>query len=163
MHDVTTDITVEQVCDLYIGTHHRMRRVVDDSMSHCGLSVTRGKALKYLRERGPVNQRELASLFGYAPRSITDLIDGLERDGLAKRKDDPTDRRAKLVEITSAGLDAAETAMESYGRMIERIFGALDTVDRAEMVRLLELLKASTDAAASTDAGSAAAGPASVR
>lgn len=148
--EVAPELSVRQVCDLYIGTQHRMRRVVDDAMADCGMSVTQAKALDHLRIHGPVNQRELAALFGFAPRSVTDLIDGLERDGLAKRRDDPNDRRAKLVEITPAGLEAGAAAMAIHGRMIEHIFGALDLKDRRELRRLLELLRASTDSAAAS-------------
>lgn len=144
----TRELTAAEVFDLYIATHHRLRRAVDDDMLACGLSLTRYKALEHLRIHGPVNQRELAAVFGHAPRSITELIDGLERDGLAVRKDDPSDRRAKLVEITPAGTAAAVTAKAVHGQMIERIFGVLDASDRTELARLLEILKASSDAAA---------------
>jgi DNA-binding MarR family transcriptional regulator len=34
----------------------------------------------------------LAAEFDLAPRTITDVIDALERDGLAERQADPTDR-----------------------------------------------------------------------
>lgn len=147
-HEPAREVTAAEVFDIYIGSHHRLRRVVDEGMSRCDLSLTRTKALEHLRVHGPVNQRELAAVFGHAPRSITDLIDGLERDGLAVRKDDPSDRRAKLVEITPEGRAAVATGMAIHSKLIERIFGALDASDRAELARLLELLKTSSDSAA---------------
>lgn len=42
--------------------------------------------------RGAVRQSVLAAEFDLAPRTITDVIDALERDGLAERQADPTDR-----------------------------------------------------------------------
>ena len=56
-----------------------------------------------LHEQGPTRQSVLAAEFGLSPHSITDIVDALERLGLAERRPDPTDRRAKLVAITKAG------------------------------------------------------------
>jgi DNA-binding MarR family transcriptional regulator len=39
------------------------------------------------------------------PRTMTDIIDVLERDGLVKRVPDPTDRRSVQAVITDAGLE----------------------------------------------------------
>jgi DNA-binding MarR family transcriptional regulator len=80
----------------------------------------------------------LAVDFGLSPHSITDLVDGLERLGLAERRPDPTDRRAKLVAITDtgeAGLDVANATLE---RLFTQIFGALSDADRATFLRLLD-------------------------
>jgi DNA-binding MarR family transcriptional regulator len=133
-------ITADELFAQYLTTHHRLRRVIDEAMSGCGLALTRTKALEYLRTNGPVQQRELALLFGYAPRSITDLIDGLERDGLAIRTDDPRDRRAKLVAVTPAGIAAAASAMTVRNQLIEQVFGSLTEADRVQFHRLLILI-----------------------
>src|ERR1700735_5394770 len=96
-------ITPEQLGERYIAVHHRMFRAVNDQLSGCGLSIARTKVLRRLREQGPVRQNALATDFGLSPHSITDIVDGLERAGLAERRPDPTDRRAKLVAITEVG------------------------------------------------------------
>lgn len=131
------EVTADELFAQYLTTHHRLRRLVDEAMTGCGLALTRTKALEYLRVNGPVQQRELALLFGYAPRSITDLIDGLERDGMAIRTDDPHDRRAKLVAVTPAGIAAAASAMTVRNQLIEQVFGALTEADRSHFHRLL--------------------------
>ena len=96
-------VTPEQVGERYLAVHHRMFRAVNDEMSGCGLSMARTKVLLRLREQGPTRQSVLAADFGLSPHSITDIVDGLERLGMAERRPDPTDRRAKLVAITDAG------------------------------------------------------------
>jgi DNA-binding MarR family transcriptional regulator len=40
-----------------------------------------------------------------APRTMTDIIDVLERDGLVKRVPDPADRRSVQAVITESGLE----------------------------------------------------------
>jgi DNA-binding MarR family transcriptional regulator len=133
-------VSPEQVGERYLSVHQRMRRAVDDGMSGSGLSLARTKVLVQLRQRGPTRQSVLAVEFGCAPHSITDIVDALERAGLAVRRADPTDRRAKLVALTSAGEAALAVASATRERLLKQIFGALDAGERATMVRLLDAL-----------------------
>jgi DNA-binding MarR family transcriptional regulator len=131
-------ITPEQVGERYLAVHHRMFRAVNDEMNGCGLSMARTKVLRRLREQGPARQNMLAAEFGLSPHSITDLVDGLERLGLAERRPDATDRRAKLVAITDAGEAGLDVANATLERLFTQIFGALSEADRATLLRLLD-------------------------
>ena len=113
-------ITPEQVGERYLAVHHRMFRAVNDEMNGCGLSMARTKVLRRLHEQGPTRQHVLAADFGLSPHSITDLVDGLERLGMAERRPDPTDRRAKLVAITDAGQAGLDVATATTTRMSQR-------------------------------------------
>jgi DNA-binding MarR family transcriptional regulator len=133
-------ITPEQVGERYLAVHHRMFRTVNDAMSECGLSMARTKVLMRLREQGPTRQSVLAADFGLSPHSITDIVDALERLGLAERRPDATDRRAKLVAITDAGQACLDVATGIRERLLTQIFGALSEDDRATLLRLLDSL-----------------------
>src|SRR5580698_5361824 len=135
-------ITPEQVGERYLAVHHRMLRAVNDEMSGCGLSMARTKVLMRLHEHGPTRQSMLAADFGLAPHSITDIVDALERLGLAQRRPDATDRRAKLVAITDAGQSCLGVAYATRERLLTEIFGALSQEDRATLIRLLDVLDA---------------------
>jgi len=115
-----------------------MLRAVNDEMNGCGLSMARTKVLWRLHEQGPTRQSVLAADFGLSPHSITDLVDGLERLGMAERRPDPTDRRAKLVAITDAGEVGLEVANATRERLLKQIFGALSEADRGTFLRLLD-------------------------
>ena len=117
-----------------------MLRAVNDEMNGCGLSMARTKVLRRLHEQGPTRQNVLAAEFGLSPHSITDIVDGLERLGLAERRPDPTDRRAKLVAITDAGEAGLDVANATRERLLTQIFGALSEADRVTFLRLLERL-----------------------
>jgi DNA-binding MarR family transcriptional regulator len=132
--------TPEQVGERYLAVHHRMFRAVNDEMSACGLSLARTKVLIRLREQGPIRQNVLAVDLGLAPHSITDIVDGLERQGLAERRPDPSDRRAKLVAITKAGESCLTVASATRQRLLKQIFGALTQEERATFLRLLDTL-----------------------
>ena len=149
-------ITPEELGERYLAVHHRMFRAVNDEMSGCGLSMARTKVLMHLKEHGPTRQSVLATEFGMAPHSITDIVDALERQGLAQRRPDATARRAKLVAITGAGQACLSVAYATRERLLTQIFGALSEADRATLIRLLgsldeaaqQVIDASTTAAA---------------
>ena len=133
-------ITPEQVGERYLAVHHRMFRAVNDEMNSCGLSMARTKVLSKLHELGPTRQNVLAAEFGLSPHSITDIVDGLERLGLAERRADPTDRRAKLVAITDVGEASLDVANATRERLLKHIFGGLSEADRETFLRLLDTL-----------------------
>ena len=131
--------TPEQLGDLYLEVHHRMRRAFDGGMNACGVSLARTKVLSQL-QRGPARPSVLAAEFGFAPRTITELVDTLERDGMVTRQPDRTDRRALLVALTSEGEAALAVGRGARARLMTQVFGALGPDDRATMARLLQTL-----------------------
>ncbi len=70
-----------------------------------GLSEGRFQILIRLHhvESGRITMGELAEMLDISPRTVTGLVDNLERDGLVKRVDDPDDRRSIYAEITDQG------------------------------------------------------------
>jgi DNA-binding MarR family transcriptional regulator len=152
-------ITPEQVGERYLAVHQRMFRAVNDEMAGCGLSMARTKVLRRLCEQGPTRQSVLAADFALSPHSITDIVDGLERLGLAERRPDPVDRRAKLVAITDAGRIALDAANATWERLLTQIFGSLSDADRETLLRLLGSLD---EAAQQLIAASAAPGATAV-
>jgi DNA-binding MarR family transcriptional regulator len=148
-------VTAEQLGERYLAVHHRMFRAVNDEMTGCGLSMARTKVLTRLHEQGPTRQSVLAAEFGLSPHSITDIIDGLERSGMAERRPDPTDRRAKLVAITDAGEVGLNVARATRDRLIKQIFGTLSEADRETLLRLLDHLDVAARPLTETPAASA--------
>jgi DNA-binding MarR family transcriptional regulator len=132
-----------------------MFRAVNDEMAGSGLSVARAKVLRRLCEQGPTRQSVLATNCALSPHSITDIVDGLERLGLAERRPDPVDRRAKLVAITDAGRTALHAANATWERLLTQIFGSVSGADRKTLLRLVGSLDV---AAQELIAASAAAG-----
>jgi DNA-binding MarR family transcriptional regulator len=135
-------ISTQEASDTFVSVFHRVRRAVDAEMSAAGLSLARTKLLSHLAS-APVRQSVLAGLLEVAARTVTEMVDGLERDGLAERQDDPTDRRAKLVGLTAAGRTALERSLLVRDRIRDEIFSALDPDSLAIFTDLLRALDAS--------------------
>ncbi|MFI6997586.1 MarR family winged helix-turn-helix transcriptional regulator [Nocardia sp. NPDC050175] len=137
---------VETVGLRYLSVAYQVRRAVDGHMADNGLSLARTKILRILDQHGPVRQGSLATELGLAARSITQAVEGLERDGLVERDTDPADRRAKLVALTAAGSAALAAGTVAGERVLRQIFGSLTREQSASLDDLLGLIE---DAAAS--------------
>lgn len=87
-----------------------------------------------------VRASELAQHLRIAPRSVTEVVDGLEAKGLVQRRPDPTDRRALRVVLTEQGRALTRELRATKGAESQRVFGRLSARDRAELARILAVL-----------------------
>jgi len=69
------------------------------------ISLTAASTLATLDRSGPCRLTDLAEIEGVAQPSMTTLVTGLERAGLAERRPSPDDGRVVLVALTPAGAD----------------------------------------------------------
>jgi DNA-binding MarR family transcriptional regulator len=115
-----------------------------------GLTESRLQILTYLYI-SPGHQLTLGALAeaqNLAPRTVTGLIDNLERDGLVRRIPDPSDRRSVRARLTRAGLTRMEamridaTARQAAGA------GGLNSSQLAELRHLCLLLVRHVDSIA---------------
>ncbi len=138
MSEVVSSVDAGQT---YMELHHQLHRIVDQAMCSAGLSLGRAKVLMRLESHGPMNQATLAGLLGFAPRSVTETVDVLEREGLVTRTEDPNDRRARIVSLTDAGQEACATAAAVRTKTMNEIFGVLSPTQRAQLVSLLSTVR----------------------
>jgi len=111
---------------------------VDTALRPHGLTFARYEALVLLTfaRTGKLPMRVMGERLQLHPTSVTNIVDRLQADGLARRTPHPTDRRATLVEITEAGsarLEAATSAVTGID------FG-LTGLSSAEETALTDLL-----------------------
>jgi DNA-binding MarR family transcriptional regulator len=84
---------------------------------------------------------DLAAELGIAARTVTDLVDGLEREGLLVRRPDPTDRRATLLELSAVAQEHFESVRTTQQQMSEEILAPLDDAERRQLQDLLHRLR----------------------
>jgi DNA-binding MarR family transcriptional regulator len=121
----------------------RSHRLLDRRMTAEGASLARTKLLLYLEgQEGEARAADIAEFFGLAPRTVTEALDGLERDGMVRREPDPQDRRVKRLSITGAGLAATAATEPLRVALVEQIFGVLDAKERKQLEAILAKLAA---------------------
>ncbi|MEO3387269.1 MarR family transcriptional regulator [Mesorhizobium sp. CAU 1741] len=92
-----------------------LRAEFDRRTSDAGMGLTPGeaRALVSAARAGAIRQGALADRMGVEPMTLSTYLDRLEARGLVRREADPTDRRAKLVQVT----DEAHAVLEAIGRI----------------------------------------------
>ncbi|MFJ6392294.1 MarR family winged helix-turn-helix transcriptional regulator [Streptomyces sp. NPDC091972] len=138
-HESTTaGNTPEQVGLSFLTLAYTLREQVDQHMlMSSGLSLSRTKVLRTLATCGALHQAQLAASLGQAPRSVTQIVEALERIGMVARTDDPEDRRRKTVSITDIGRTALRAAEEAGTHVLRQHFGRLEPQQLATLDTLL--------------------------
>src|SRR5712671_6255112 len=82
----------------------------------------------------------LAESQNLVPRTVTGLVDKLERDGLVRRVPDPSDRRSVRAQLTKAGVGRIETMRKDASEWGAKGAGALKPRQLAELRHLCLLM-----------------------
>jgi len=136
---------LDALASSYIKVYLRLMRLMDRRMAEQGASFARTKLLLLLERNGPRRSSEIAEVFGQSPRTVTEAIDALEREGLVRRDPDPEDRRAKLVSVTPEGQAAAAKTEPLRRQLIEQVFGRLSQDEQRSLNGLLDQLATGLD------------------
>jgi DNA-binding MarR family transcriptional regulator len=120
--------------------YDRTRRLMDRGLKQHGVSYARTKVLLFLSNRVDARSADVAAAFGFAPRTVTEALDGMEREGLIMREPDPRDRRVKRVVVTPLGKAAVRELEPVQEALIARLFGCLEPEEQVMMADLVERL-----------------------
>ncbi len=97
-----------------------------------GINRTDGRCLDIIDREGPVAAGRLAEASGLTTAAVTAVIDRLAKAGYARRRDDPSDRRRVLVEITPLARERAEAIWGPFDMFQTAL--AHFTVDQLELL-----------------------------
>jgi len=128
----------ETLAEAFWAVARRLRDTSQETLAPWDITPAQLRALRMLRRHGVMRLSELSDRLRIAPRSATEVVDALEKRGLAGRRPDQGDRRATLVEVTDDGgsvLDAIR------GSEAERVFSRLTPADRSQLARVLRKLR----------------------
>jgi DNA-binding MarR family transcriptional regulator len=115
--------------------------VTKQALEPWDITPSQSRALNVLIRHGTMRPSELSEHLRIAPRSTTEVVDGLQERGLVQRRPDPGDRRATLVALTEQGADLSKAIQAARDADAERFFGSLSEADRADLARILRLLR----------------------
>ncbi|MBN7777266.1 winged helix-turn-helix transcriptional regulator [Nitratireductor aquimarinus] len=137
---MTQHVNPESFGFLIADVYRLIKSTMDRAISNAGIGVTPGEArtLVHAARAGAVRQNVLAERMGVEAMTLSGYLDRLEARDLVRRANDPSDRRAKLVELT----DKADAVLEAIGRVgTEMRRSAAGTLSEAEWDEMLEKLK----------------------
>ncbi|MBJ6128152.1 MarR family winged helix-turn-helix transcriptional regulator [Microvirga splendida] len=109
---------------LLVDAARLLRIQIDRALDGAGLGLTAGEArtLAYVSLYPASRQTALAAQMNVEPMTLVTFLDRLENRGLVTRETDPTDRRAKTVQLAP---DAQPT--------LEQVLGITNTVQEVTL------------------------------
>ncbi|TCK62653.1 MarR family winged helix-turn-helix transcriptional regulator [Seleniivibrio woodruffii] len=106
-----------------------------------GITVSQFGVLEALYTKGAMCQKDIAEIIRKTTGNMTTVIDNLEKNGLAERKKDQSDRRFFTVSITDKGMDVLNMVFDRYKNNVEQVMKDLDAEDRQNLVSILGKLR----------------------
>ena len=135
-----TDDGTAALGDLLMRAARTLRRRFGAVLAPWDLSPHQARALRVVCSGDGVRLSELAEALRIAPRSATEVADGLQERGLVARAADPTDRRAVVLTATAAGRQVQREVDDARAADSAELFGRLSAADRAALARILRSL-----------------------
>src|SRR5882757_273161 len=131
----------DALAEVFWAVARQLRERSQETLAPWDITPAHLRALRALRRHGTMRLSELSDHLHIAPRSTTEVVDALQARDLVRRRADPGDRRATLVEVTEHGADILAAIRDTRNTEAGRVFGRLSPSDRAELARILTLLR----------------------
>ncbi|MDB5988132.1 MAG: Transcriptional regulator, MarR family [Nevskia sp.] len=102
------------------------------------LTLAQCKVLIYLQRNEGISQVRLAERTDTDPMTLVRTLDRMERDGLIERRQDPADRRARRLFMTTAAEPVVAEIWRIAARARAASLAGLSPAERVQLVSLLE-------------------------
>ncbi len=123
--------------------HVMMSREVSDRVASAGFPITNSHSAVFgqMTNEG-MRLTELARGANITPQAMGQLVDELENQGYLRRRPDPTDRRAKLIDLTQLGRQCVDAGITVIDEMEREISDKLGPHERRQLRLMLQQLLA---------------------
>src|SRR6267142_4560458 len=128
--------------------HRTLERVATRSIDSSEVGLSDFAVLEMLLHKGPQPVNEIGRRVELTSGAITTAVDRLEARGLVTREAHPSDRRARIVRLTTAGEEKAAKIFAGHKAAMDVAASALSKTERATLIALLKKLGISAKARA---------------
>ncbi len=125
---------------LVLARRRSLRDPVAASCEALGLTAPQIHALLWLGHDGPLTMGELARRISVTEKTVTGIVDRLERDGFLHRERDAADRRVVRARATGRGAAVSRDIEGGVTAALVQLLAMLDPRDRRALVGILERL-----------------------
>jgi DNA-binding MarR family transcriptional regulator len=105
-----------------------------------GLSMPQFSLMTHMYHRGACGMSGISERFEITPAAASQMVDKLVQSGYIVREEDPTDRRAKTLNLTPKGRQLIDAGNEERYRWVEELAGKLNAEERAQVVEALDVM-----------------------
>jgi DNA-binding MarR family transcriptional regulator len=131
----------ESLSEAFWAVARQLREKSAEALAPWDITPAQLRAMGTLNRHGTMRLSELSDHLRIAPRTATEVVDALESRDLVRRRADPGDRRATLVEVTEHGVGILAEIRAARETEADRLFGRLSPADRADLARILSELR----------------------
>jgi DNA-binding MarR family transcriptional regulator len=119
--------------------HHSMRERAHFAKT-TGLSMPQFGILMQLHYRGNCAVSDISDRFDITNAAASQLVEKLVQSRLIQREEDPSDRRAKLLNLTDKGRELIQQGIEERYRWVDQLAGKLSAEERAKVAEALKIM-----------------------
>lgn len=135
------DPLAHRALEALVRAETRVTRRLAHELERLGVSATGFSMLVVLHSAGgAIELRLLRQRLGLSKANATEVLRTLDTRGLVSRIQSIRDRRAVVVNITSAGEALLEDAFPGHARRVRDAFTPLDENEKRELTRLCRKL-----------------------
>lgn len=128
-----------------IGRRNSLRDPLANVIAESGLGPAQVHALMWLFRDGALTMGVLAQRVNITDKTITGVVDRLERDGYVTRERSTEDRRVVQVVLAEKGRTLAVELDRMMQQNLRLFLGILDERDRGDLFRILDHVIARLD------------------
>jgi DNA-binding MarR family transcriptional regulator len=120
--------------------HLRARERANELFADLPIEIRHYGLMLALEQLGPSSQQALAREFHVSGTMVTQIVDDLERAGLAERRRNPADRRSYTVSLTDEGKRILAAAAQAVGTVNDELRAPIGEDGDRELRTLLRRL-----------------------
>ncbi len=152
--DVSGDVVKLQQLLLALGRRRSLRDPIAATCEQLQFTPPQVHAMLWLGTDGALTMGELARRLGVTEKTVTGVVDRLEREGYLVRERSAADRRVVRCRLTPEGQQTWQKLERLTNQGMGQLLGVLDTSDRKALFRILEKLLRRIDSQPGAAAGS---------
>src|SRR5438309_352358 len=130
--------------------YRTLERLATRSIESSEVGLSDFAVLEMLLHKGPQPVSEIGRRIELTSGAITTAVDRLESRGLVTREAHPSDRRARIVRLTTAGKEQAAKVFADHKAAMDLTASGLSKTERATLIRLLKKLGTSAEDSATS-------------
>ena len=119
---------------------HRSMRGWNQFAKSTGLSMPQFSILMQLHYKGACGMSAISERFDVSAAAASQLVDKLVQAGYIERTEDPSDRRAKLLKLSTNGAKLVDDGIQERYRWMDELTSKLSAAEQTKISEALTLL-----------------------
>ncbi len=128
--------TIEEIMESFQVMKNKVQNKFFHSADNNLVTFSQWFVLVIIEQYRGIGIKEISSKLGISSSAATQLVDGLVDNGYAKRNDDPKDRRALQLKLSSKGKKYIIAKEKKHTKNMEKFFNVLNDRELAAFLRL---------------------------